>query len=549
MAEYDITSPDGKQFRVTAPDDASQDQVLAYAQKNFQMAAEVSRGTIADTMRSALRSAFPMGSMALENTLGVLGMGKDVAAGGVRGAGSIGATVLRPFETAPENAQRRQSMDEALQTLGANTKSPGFAAGKLGAEIAGTAAIPGVAAKGLGMIPGVSALAGPLLDSIGTAGMSAGGATGLPGLAIRGAGGGISGALTAGAIDPKDTATGAVIGATVPVVGKLAGDLGSALRAQGATDGAQNAMKDAALAEGRAAGYKVPNSEVAPTFLGNRLESLGGKAAIKQEATLSNQKVTNELTRKALGIPSDVPISQSALDDLRKTAGQAYKEVADISPQAAADLEALKTARNEAQGWFNAYNRSARPDDLAKAKAARTLSDQLENALEQHAFNAGNDFLIPQLRDARQLIAKTYTVERALNKATGDVSAPVIGRLFDKGKPLSDGLETVGKFNQAFPKFTGNAVNTPAPGVSKVEALSSALLGAGGAAVSGSPMGILAAGLPLLSHPARALALSKFMERTPQYAAQLNPLLGANLGLLTQGAYRSAPALAGLLDR
>ncbi len=35
MASYEITSPEGQKFRVTAPDGATQDQVLAYAQQNF----------------------------------------------------------------------------------------------------------------------------------------------------------------------------------------------------------------------------------------------------------------------------------------------------------------------------------------------------------------------------------------------------------------------------------------------------------------------------------------------------------------------------------
>ena len=38
MAKYNITSPDGKQFVVSAPDDATEEQVLAYAQKSFKMA-------------------------------------------------------------------------------------------------------------------------------------------------------------------------------------------------------------------------------------------------------------------------------------------------------------------------------------------------------------------------------------------------------------------------------------------------------------------------------------------------------------------------------
>ena len=39
----------------------------------------------------------------------------NLAAGALRGAGSIGATALRPFESAEENEQRRLAMDLALQ--------------------------------------------------------------------------------------------------------------------------------------------------------------------------------------------------------------------------------------------------------------------------------------------------------------------------------------------------------------------------------------------------------------------------------------------------
>jgi hypothetical protein len=36
MPQYDVTSPDGKKFRITAPDDATQEQVLEYAKSQFQ---------------------------------------------------------------------------------------------------------------------------------------------------------------------------------------------------------------------------------------------------------------------------------------------------------------------------------------------------------------------------------------------------------------------------------------------------------------------------------------------------------------------------------
>lgn len=308
-----------------------------------------------------------------------------------------------------------------------------------------------------------------------------------------------------------------------------------------AAAGAQsrNSLKDGALAEGRAAGYVVPNSDVAPSFLGNRLESLGGKAAIKQEAAARNQQVTNALTRKALGLADDTPISQGTLDSLRKTAGKAYSDVSALSPQAQADLEALKVARNEANAWFTSYNVSKHPDHLATAKAKRALSEQLEDALEAHAKAAGKQNLIPALRDARKQIAKTYTVERALNKATGDVSAPVLGRLYDKGKPLSDGMDTIGRFNQAFPKFTGNGATTPAAGVSKAEMMMGAALAGMGAYGSESPYGAAAGLLPLLSHPARAAALSKVLQKTPKYG----------VGLMTRGAAALPESVYGLLGR
>ena len=35
MATYVITSPSGEEFEVTAPDDATEEQVLAYAKSEF----------------------------------------------------------------------------------------------------------------------------------------------------------------------------------------------------------------------------------------------------------------------------------------------------------------------------------------------------------------------------------------------------------------------------------------------------------------------------------------------------------------------------------
>lgn len=82
----------------------------------------------------------------------------NMAAGAVRGAGSIGATILTPVDAAAravgiENdfigrSDRREAMDAGLAEMGADPASLAFRSAKVGAEIAGTAGAGGVLAKG-----------------------------------------------------------------------------------------------------------------------------------------------------------------------------------------------------------------------------------------------------------------------------------------------------------------------------------------------------------------------------------------------------------------
>lgn len=382
------------------------------------------------------------------------------------------------------------------------------------------------------------------------------------------AGAAITGAAT-GAMQPvegdqsienigKGKLLGSAIGAGGGAVGQYAGNkLGGYLQsrladqtAEAASRQSLNSVRDATLQEAQAAGYKVPPSLYNPTFLGNRLESLGGKAAIKQQAAASNQETTNAIARKALGIDPDQPLTVGFLDKLKAEASAPYQEVASLPKVATdplhqkwndprADLEALKQARNDAQGWFEAYNRSKSPEDLAKAKVEWSKAQDLETALEGYAKAANNPDLVQRLVEARKKIAQIYDVRRALNDATGDVSAQTFGRLFEKGKPLSDGLETIGKFRAAFPQVSQDGAKIPAAGVSKSEAIVAALLGGGGAAVTGNPAGLAAAALPMLSHPARSIALSQALQKTPEYSA----------GAATKAAAKLTPERAAMLFR
>ena len=119
----------------------------------------------------------------------------DVAAGALRGAGSIGATLLAPIDVASDalagkgltlesNRQRRADMDSALGTLGADTDSIAYKVGKVGGEIAGTAGAGGVVANALRLVGAPAAL----VSSIASGGMSAQGV----GMLLRIAGGAIT---------------------------------------------------------------------------------------------------------------------------------------------------------------------------------------------------------------------------------------------------------------------------------------------------------------------------------------------------------------------
>lgn len=160
--------------------------------------------------------------------------GGNLLAGAVRGAGSIGATLISPFDTATENKQRRQSMDDALKSFGAEPDSNMYGAGKIGAEIAGTAGAGGALARGAMMVPAAARFA-PLLESIGSGGISSGGLAGAKAFANRAIGGGISGGLQAGMINPSDAMMGAGIGAALPGAIQAAGKVG-----QGLYSGAKN---------------------------------------------------------------------------------------------------------------------------------------------------------------------------------------------------------------------------------------------------------------------------------------------------------------------
>lgn len=168
----------------------------------------------------------------------------NVVAGALRGASSIGATIVAPYDIAKDvlagkgltlesNRQRRADTEQAFKELGANPESMAYQGGKLGTEVLGTAGMGGALAKGAALLPGAAKIA-PLIDSIGSGGFRVGGMTGIPALATRVAGGGITGGASAGLVNPEDAPAGALVGGAVPgavsIAGNTARGLGRAIR-------------------------------------------------------------------------------------------------------------------------------------------------------------------------------------------------------------------------------------------------------------------------------------------------------------------------------
>ena len=445
----------------------------------------------------------------------------NAGAGALRGAGSIGATLLAPVDIASDaidgkgisldaNRKRRAEMDAALRTMGADTDSVAYGVGKLGGEIAGTAGAGGVVANVLGKVPGVAAAAPNLLQAIRTSGMSAGSATGPANMLLRTVGGGIAGGATAGMVNPDDAAMGAGVGAALPGALKTAGTVGNKIGSI-VRGPAQPADLAAAIDAARQSGYVIPPTQANPSLVNRMLEGFSGKLTTAQNASAKNQSVTNRLAAESLGLAGDTKVSPEVLDAVRKQAGEAYANVAglgkfdvtrvklpgsvqteeSISPLLAGKVKSVdagevvrawRQANADATAYFRAYGRDANPETLAKAKAAASAAKQIHDfmvgqieATQKAAPNkliadlasgkvdlqtflqkalelAQQGDLAQQLKDARVLIAKTHSVEGAMNPTTGAVDARKLAAQLAKGKPLSRELKTAAEFAGRFPK-------------------------------------------------------------------------------------------------
>jgi len=365
-------------------------------------------------------------------------------------------------------------------------------------------------------------------------------------------------AFTANAPTQAASATGGGLGQATAqelgggVVAQTLASLGGGLAGAGlvkpksigpSTQQLQNANRDETLKLGRDAGYVALPTDVGGTKTGRFLEGVSGKFKTEELASARNQQVTNNLTKRYLNLPEDTPLTSEVLENARTSVYPAYEAIAETGTinlgnknpfsnivtgvnkvaggknalmqdvpdtytmDAATAIQKLKELRSDGSAYLRSGTNIMKPNPKEVARGNRYLAEanKLEKTIENHVVKLGQPELINQFRDARKYIAKTFTVEKALNPQTGVVDAKKIAKQLDQGVPITDELALVGKYAKAFPKTTKVVAEAPAP----FSVLDFYGAGAGGVVD-------LATGVPALSLLAPARIGARYGLMTPQ---------------------------------
>lgn len=392
----------------------------------------------------------------------LVGVGKGMTDIGY-GVGQMLGTVSR------EDVARKRETDQAIMNTGA---------GKVG-NFLGNAALALPAA----FVPGANTVAGA---------------------SLIGAGFGLAQPSTS----TQETLTNVAFGGAGGAAGQWAANKVPGMLRQWQTNAADDAARNAAQAgqkfaaarTGNQSGYVIPPADLNPGAVSEAVSGLSGKIKTAQVASQRNQAVTDRLARNAIGLSDDAQLDSAVLNDLRVRAGRAYEAVSGVGqvntnkaymdalddavkpflsqaksfpnravPKLVDDINSLKTEAFDAGDAVetikvlrNDADAAYRAGDKLAGKAYKKASDALEQAIDDHLVASGAPAdLLKGYRDARKLIAKTYTVEKALNPQTGSINAQKLAKDLERGKPLIGELRQIAEFSQAFPRATQALKETP----------------------------------------------------------------------------------------
>jgi hypothetical protein len=504
-----------------------------------------------------------------------LAAGGNLLAGAVRGAGSIGATVLAPVDAAARalgvqndfigRTDRREAMDGGLQEMGAAPSSLLFKTGKLGAEVAGTAGAGGVLANGVRALGATRAAAGlePIISGV-ARGLETGGfrvgdlaGTGAGTLARLGTGAAVGGA-SAGMVNPSDAGAGALIGGMLPGAAQVAGKAGSAIRKSLAPEIAPEVRKLAQRAQDL--GINIPADRLVDSKPLNAVAAglnyvpLSGRAATEDAmASQLNRKLSNTFgqdssnvtmaLRKAddvLGSQFDgflksntVKLDKQFLDDLAAATNQASKELGTegagiIGKQVDEILAKAGTGEIDGQA---AYNIKKTLDRIGKRNSpeawyALDLKAKLMDALDRSvgAQKAA------EFKGLRQQYGNMLGLQKmATNGAEGEISVARLANMKNIRNPQMQELADI-------------AAQFVKPREGQHGAAQRALVGAASFGLGGVPGLLGGAAVGRATNSAlNSQAVKGLLMREPSIGGLLAE--PQTLGLLTQGLAKTAPLL------
>lgn len=303
--------------------------------------------------------------------------------------------------TEQQNAERQEGLaafDSSAPT------SVAYKAGKIGAEIAGTAGVGGVLAAPFraaapflaGVAPTVGNYVGRVGNALASGGTNLGGQGGnlLTNTTLRVGTGAATTGAGAGLIDPNSAGTGAVIGGLLPPV------IGTMARAGGAMVNGVRGLVDMATPAGqnRIAEAVMRASATNPEQAAARLAqarpvvpgSLPTTGQVAEDAGLA------QLERTLLNNPQTAAGLQRRFAEQRAARGAAIDEVAATGPNSGSYYDDIREGRRI---FANEDYAAARSAPIA-ADRATELAPQIANLMERPSIRAA-------VGDARRLAAET----------------------------------------------------------------------------------------------------------------------------------------------
>jgi hypothetical protein len=566
--DYIIVSPDGRELTITGPDNATPQQLRAAAEAAF---------------KASVPAPVVMPENAAKPALDGI---KNAAAGAVRGAGSIGATLMAPIDAGARalgvqndfvgRTDRREAMDSALRELvGADPDSIAYKGGKLGSEIAGTLGVGSALAGGAA----AARVAPSLVNAIRTSGMTAGAPASL---ATRAAGGAISGGASAALVNPDDIASGAAIGAAAPGLVRGAGAVGGALGVLMARGGVNNPeLANAAINK-----YGIPlgMADVSDSGMAKAARTILNDAPIIGRVGDRQKEAVQEAYNAAVGgtFGAKAPkLTPAVMDAAKKRMGGEFDRLWGQNSlivdapfmQTIQDLQARASKLPKAEGDSLAAEVN---DLLSRAtpgpSGAPMIPGDVANAFQQHLRrrSEGSASLKNELGDLRQSIFGAFS--RSVAPADAQALTAVRGqyKAFKTVKPLLEGAEAgvagrapgdvpAGLLPQAVrTSYSDGVAGSPLAELSQIgsQYVTDRVARTGGsnrAMLQNSALGALL-GLGGYTNPAMAVAtlpaaygLQRYLG-SPTAAASMvrratSPAVGQNTAL-EQLLYRSAPAIS-----